>query len=85
MRHKDGREVLTLCRAFLVTRKSTGKQIRLIGTQIDITVRRCAEKFDEINTDILKMIARGHPASSIYDTIAIMVEERHPGMRCSLL
>ncbi len=31
------------------------------------------------------MIARGKPAYEIYDAIALMYEERHPGMRCSML
>lgn len=36
-------------------------------------------------SEILKMIATGKPASDIYDTIALMYEARHPGMRCSML
>jgi diguanylate cyclase (GGDEF)-like protein len=31
------------------------------------------------------MIARGKPAPEIYDAIALMYEERHPGLRCSML
>ena len=31
------------------------------------------------------MIATGKPASEIYAEIALMYEERHPGMRCSML
>ena len=34
---------------------------------------------------ILEMIAKGVPASEIYNAIALLYENRHPGMRCSLL
>lgn len=34
---------------------------------------------------ILEMIAKGAPASEVYDAIALLYESRHPGMRCSLL
>jgi len=34
---------------------------------------------------ILEMIAKGVPASEVYDAIALLYESRHPGMRCSLL
>jgi len=34
---------------------------------------------------ILEMIATGKPTSNIYNAIALMYEERHSGMRCSLL
>ena len=85
MKHKDGHEVFVLSRAFAVNRKSDGKAVRLVGTHVDITDRKQAELFDEKNAEILEMIATGKPASSIYDEIALMYEERHPGMRCSML
>ena len=34
---------------------------------------------------ILEMIAKGIPASEVYDAIALFYESKHPGMRCSLL
>ena len=85
MQHKDGHEVFILSRAFLVNRESDGKAVRLVGTHVDITARKKAEAFDEKNADILEMIATGKPASAIYDRIALMYEDRHPGMRCSML
>lgn len=85
MRHKDGREVFILSRAFLVNRESDGKAVRLVGTHVDITERKKAEAFNDRNAEILEMIATGKPASEIYDEIALMYEERHPGMRCSML
>jgi diguanylate cyclase (GGDEF)-like protein/PAS domain S-box-containing protein len=85
MHHKDGREVFVLSRAFLVTRESDGKPVRLVGTHVDITERKKAEAFDSQNNKILEMIAIGHAASDIYDAIALMYEARHPGLRCSML
>ncbi len=85
MGHKDSHEVFVLSRAFLVTRESDGKPVRLVGTHIDITERKKAEVFDSKNAEILEMIAIGRSASDIYDAIALMYEARHPGMRCSML
>ena len=85
MRHKNGREVIVLSRAFLVTRESDGKPIRLVGTHVDITERKKAEALNDKTSAILEMIAIGRPASEIYDAIALLYESRHPGMRCSML
>ncbi len=85
MQHKYGHEVYVLARAFMVNRESDGKPIRLVGTHVDITERKKSEAFVERNAKILEMIATGQAASDIYDAIALMYEERHPGMRCSML
>ncbi|MCU7931717.1 MAG: PAS domain S-box protein [Candidatus Thiodiazotropha sp. (ex Codakia rugifera)] len=83
MHHKEGHEVVVLSRAYLTYRD--GKPDRLIGTHVDITERKKTENFIQRNNEILEMIATGRPASEIYDAIALMYEERHPGMRCSML
>jgi len=85
MRHKNGRQIFVLSRGFLVVRESDNKPVRLVGTHVDITARKKAEAFNDKNAEILEMIAKGHPASNIYDPIALMYEGRHPGMRCSML
>jgi len=85
MQHKDGHDVFVLSRGFLVNRELDGKPIRLVGTHVDISERKKAESFREKNAKILEMIAIGEPALDIYGAIALMYEERHPGMRCSLL
>lgn len=85
MRHKDGRQISVLSRAFLVIRDSDNEPVRLVGTHVDITGRKKSEAFDAQNTQVLEMIAIGQPASDIYDAIALMYEMRHPGMRCSML
>ena len=51
----------------------------------ELQVLKKAEIFNDRTAKILEMIARGKPASEIYDAIALMYEERHPGMRCSML
>ena len=85
MRHKDGRYIFVRSRAFQVTNDDTGKIERLIGTHVDITLRKKADLFDHRHAKILEMIAKGNPASEIYDAIALMYEERHTGLRCSML
>ncbi|MCU7947312.1 MAG: PAS domain-containing protein [Candidatus Thiodiazotropha sp. (ex Cardiolucina cf. quadrata)] len=85
MHHKAGHEVVVLSRAFLAYREADGKPDRLVGTHVDITERKKTENFVRRNNEILEMIATGRPASKIYDAIALMYEERHPGMRCSML
>ncbi len=85
MFHKDGHQVVVLSRGFLVHRKSDHKPVRLVGTHVDITERKKTETFVKRNSEILEMIATGVPAAKIYDAIALMYEERHPGLRCSML
>jgi len=85
MHHKNGREIVILSRAFLVDNQPDNKAIRLVGTHVDITQRKKAEMLNEKNAEILKMIAIGIPAPKIYNAIALLYEQRHPGLRCSML
>ncbi|CAH1387252.1 response regulator [Candidatus Nitrotoga sp. M5] len=85
MNHKLGHEVYVLSRAFVVRHDSDQKPAHLVGTHFDLSERKKAESFDEKHTNILEMIATGRPASNIYDAIALMYEERHSGLRCSML
>jgi len=85
MRHKSGHDVFVRSRAFKITRGSSHEPVRLIGTHVDISIDKKAKHFDEQNTKILKMIAKGNPASEIYDEIALLYEARHLGLRCSML
>jgi diguanylate cyclase (GGDEF)-like protein/PAS domain S-box-containing protein len=85
MRHKDGHYLYVLSRAYCQYRESDNKPIRLIGTHVDITSRKNAETFIKRTAEILEMIALGKPASEIYDAIALLYENKHPGMRCSML
>ncbi|MEH6466906.1 MAG: EAL domain-containing protein [Porticoccus sp.] len=85
MRHKGGHDVFVLSRAFRVICESENKPLRLVGTHVDVTERKKAEVFNDKNAEVLEMIAVGQPASDIYNAIALMYEERHPGMRCSML
>ena len=81
MRHKEGHEVFIRSRAFKVTRGSNSETVRLIGTHVDITRQKKAELFEERNTKILEMIAKGKSASEIYDEIALLYEARQSGLR----
>jgi diguanylate cyclase (GGDEF)-like protein/PAS domain S-box-containing protein len=85
MHHQDGGLIHVLSRAVLVTRESDNKALRLVGTHVDITERKKSAEFNKRHAEILEMIAIGRGASDIYNAIALMYEERHPGLRCSLL
>ncbi|MGB1261883.1 MAG: EAL domain-containing protein [Cognaticolwellia sp.] len=85
MRHKNNSYIFVSSRGVYISEGKEGKAIRLIGTHVDITERKKAELFERRNTKILKMIATGQAASNIYDEIALMYEERHHDVRCSLL
>jgi len=85
MHHKNGNPIFVLSRVFLVVRNTDNHAVRLVGTLCDITECRKVEAFSEKNAQVLEMIAIGRPASEIYEAIALMYEERHPGLRCSML
>ncbi|MFT5295738.1 MAG: diguanylate cyclase (GGDEF)-like protein/PAS domain S-box-containing protein [Colwellia sp.] len=85
MHHKMGHEVYIRSRGFKVIRNSNSEPVRLIGTHVDITLQKKAELFDARNSKILEMIAKGDPAPDVYNEIALMYEERHLGLRCSML
>ena len=85
MLHKSGDYVYISSRGFCLKSDIDSKPSRLIGTHLDITERKKIELFEQRNTKILKMIAKGDLAADIYNEIALMYEERYPGMRCSLL
>lgn len=82
---QNGERFTALSRAFRVLRESDGSPGRLESTQVDIREREKTESYNRKNAVILEMIAIGRPASEVYDSIALMYEARHPGMRCSML
>ncbi|UGA53649.1 bifunctional diguanylate cyclase/phosphodiesterase [Vibrio sp. VB16] len=85
MRHKSGQFIYIRSSAFKVI-ESTGTQaVRLIGYHTDISKQKESEFFKIKHTKILEMIAKGVPAPKVYDEIALLYENKHPGMRCSML
>ncbi|MDE2298308.1 MAG: diguanylate cyclase [Burkholderiales bacterium] len=54
MRHKDGHTIWVLDRAVVVERDATGAALRMVGTHMDITERRCAGDALERATDLLQ-------------------------------
>ncbi len=85
MQHKNGHYLFIRTAALQITRDDNNVPIQLVGTHADITAQKHAELFDKRYTKILKMIAQGEPASQLYNEIAYIYEERHPGIRCSML
>ncbi|MBT5331148.1 MAG: PAS domain-containing protein, partial [Porticoccaceae bacterium] len=85
MLHKSGKVIYVQTRTYLVDPNGDGIPTHITGTHIDVTEEKKKESFEKKNSEVLKMVAVGYPASDIYDAIAHMYEERHPGMRCSML
>lgn len=84
MRQKSGHYSYISSRGIYL-KNNFNKPSRLIGTHVDISIRKKAELFEHRNTKILKMIAKNELSTNIYNEIAVMYEERHEGMRCSLV
>ncbi|GGI70967.1 bifunctional diguanylate cyclase/phosphodiesterase [Shewanella gelidii] len=85
MQHKQGHYVYVRSRAFKVAPSPHAAPSRLIGTHVNISDQKKSELFEEQSNNILEMIAKGKPASDIYIEIGLLYEERHPGLRCSML
>lgn len=85
MYHKDQYPIHVESRAFLIIRDDDHKTVRMVGTLTDVSSHKKAHSYNEKNAQILEMIALGRSASDIYDAIALMYEERNPGLRCSML
>jgi len=81
MLHKDGSWVDILARGKTIPNKHT----RFIGTHVDISRRKKAERFTRQTSDIFSMIASGTSACDVYDAICIMHENKYPQMRSSIL
>lgn len=85
MRDKQGQALFVNARVFDVIYDDDSKPIRLLGTLTDATEVKREAAFNENHAKILEMIALGRDAVDIYDSIALMYEQRHPGLRCSML
>lgn len=85
MRHKNGHYIYIRSSAFKVVHPSASKAQRLIGYHTDISKHKEQELFKKRSSKILEMIAKGVLAPAIYDEIALLYENKHPGLRCSML
>ncbi|MGB0496121.1 MAG: bifunctional diguanylate cyclase/phosphodiesterase [Kangiellaceae bacterium] len=83
--HKKGHYIDVRSRGLKVLDSNGAKPVRIIGTHVDITQLKKAKLFDKRHAKILEMIAKGESASKIYIEIALLYEEQHSGMRCSML
>jgi len=80
----NGEKIILQVNARLIKDKDA-KQLLIEGSFLDITERKQVEAFVNQTAEILKMVATGKSASTIYDAIALLYETQHPGMRCSML
>jgi len=81
---KDGRRVCLLTSGTPIL-NDNGELLGYRGVDTDITERKQTESFIKNTSKVLEMIASGKPAVKIYESIALMYEARHVGLRCSML
>ncbi|WP_020161408.1 EAL domain-containing protein [Methylobacter marinus] len=84
-RYRDGSWKWLLTRGMVVSRDASGKALRLIGTQTDITERKRQEMANRSHSQVLEQVSKGLPLPDILATLALSVEVQNPAMRCSLL
>ena len=85
MCHKEGHYLFVTALIEKIICKETQQATRLFGIYVDVSRRKRSELFDQRKNKILKMIAQGVAATKVYDEIALLYEERYPGLRCSML
>jgi len=85
LKHKNGHTVYIRTRAFKISQSDSQRATRLIGTNVDITAQKEAQKHEAHKNRIIKMIAKGTHASKIYDEIATLYESRHPNLLVTLI
>ena len=85
VRHKNGGWVWVLHRGRVVEWTADGKPVRMVGTQADITERKCAEQREQHNTRTLAMLAGNRALPDILNTIASDVQAMSPGAVCCIL
>lgn len=82
---KDGTYKWILTRGLVVSRDSSGKPLRAIGTHTDISELKLQEALMQFRNRILVMLARGEPIKQVMLAIVTGIEAIHPEMICSIL
>ncbi len=82
---KDGTYKWILTRGLVVSRDSSGKPLRAIGTHTDITELKLQQAYMQFRNRILMMLARGEPVKQVMLATVTGIEVIHPEMICSIL
>jgi diguanylate cyclase (GGDEF)-like protein/PAS domain S-box-containing protein len=82
---KDGTYKWILTRGLVVSRDSSGKPLRAIGTHTDISELKLQQAHMQFRNRILVMLARGEPTEQVMLATVTGIETIHPEMICSIL
>lgn len=82
---KDGTYKWILTRGLVVSRDSSGKPLRAIGTHTDISELKLQQAHMQFRNRILVMLARGEPTRQVMLATVTGIEAIHPEMICSIL
>jgi diguanylate cyclase (GGDEF)-like protein/PAS domain S-box-containing protein len=82
---KDGTYKWILTRGLVVSRDSSGKPLRAIGTHTDISELKLQQAHMQFRNRILVMLARGEPTRQVMLATVSGIEAIHPEMLCSIL
>lgn len=82
---KDGTYKWILTRGLVVSRDSSGKPLRAIGTHTDISELKLQQAHMQFRNRILVMLARGEPIRRVMLATVTGIEAIHPEMICSIL
>ena len=82
---RDGTYKWILTRGLVVSRDSSGKPLRAIGTHTDISELKLQQAHMQFRNRILVMLARGEPTEQVMLAIVTGIEAIHPEMICSIL
>jgi PAS domain S-box-containing protein len=85
MRHRAGHWIWVLDQGKVVEWDRTGRPLRMIGTQMDITHRKQAELRLALQSRVLERIAMAVPLPEILDLLVRGIEEQLGDSLCSVL
>ncbi len=72
---KDGKEIWIEDKGRVFERDSDGKAVLMLGTSIDITERKTLEKYQKLNSNVLKLINKSSDAQSMTEQIVEVIEQ----------
>ncbi|MEQ1636783.1 MAG: EAL domain-containing protein [Methylococcales bacterium] len=84
LRHKKNHYVPVLTRGF-ISRDSSGKALRVSGTNMDLTERHRTQELEELRIFLLELLTSGLSLEAIMKAIVLKLESLNPKALCSIL